>query len=88
MNIKAIEYVLDTFQENNIVEIFENGTNRVLKVDLNYWDCYFKDDSLIIRYYDDNTVIIIDIEAIKRIRSYKSTSNIGVTREEQIKVEV
>ena len=86
MNINVIKFILEKLQENDRIEIDYDAENT-LTVNLNYHECCLKYGSLIFKGYSDNGVIIIDSEAIKMIKLYKSNIN-GAMMEEQIEMEV
>lgn len=86
MNINAIKFIFEKLPQNDII-VIDYDAERPLTVNLNYRECCFKYGSLILRGYTDNGVILIDVDAIKSIKSYRNTCN-SLTMEEQIEMEV
>lgn len=86
MNINTIKFILETSSHNNMI-IIDYDADRPLTFNLNDNDFSFHYNSVIIRGYNNNGIIVIDSEAIKSIRSFISKID-GALMEEQIEMEV
>lgn len=86
MNINTIKFVFETLPENDMITI-DYDADRHLTIDLKFVNYSFHYGSVIFTGYNNNGMIVIDSEAIKMIKLYKSNIN-GAMMEEQIEVEV